>query len=143
MCEVRGRLRWQTQPTRSAESQPIAIFTGCSRAGTALAFRRDPSEVVMTRISERIEFISDYCDRWCERCAYTERCSLFACQAAIGMCGDVAAGIELAVGRPQPHTGKKRSVVQWLADFVPDKGDLKEIGRRESTRTARVDAHPL
>ena len=26
---------------------------------------------------DRIDFISSYCDRWCERCAYTERCSAF------------------------------------------------------------------
>ena len=38
--------------------------------------------------SETIDFISAYCDRWCERSAFTERCSAFACDAAIAMCGD-------------------------------------------------------
>lgn len=51
--------------------------------------------------TERIDFISSYCDRWCERCAFTDRCSAFACDVAIGMCGDVAAGIELAFGIPE------------------------------------------
>ena len=45
--------------------------------------------------TDRIDFISAYCDRWCERCAFTDRCSTFACSAAIAMCGDDAAGIEL------------------------------------------------
>jgi hypothetical protein len=37
---------------------------------------------------DRIDFISSYCDRWCDRCAYTERCSAYACHIAIEMCGD-------------------------------------------------------
>jgi hypothetical protein len=28
--------------------------------------------------SPYIDFISAYCDRWCERCPFTDRCSLFA-----------------------------------------------------------------
>ena len=41
-----------------------------------------------------IDFISAYCDRWCERCAFTSRCSAYAVEIAIGMCeGDVSAGI--------------------------------------------------
>ena len=32
---------------------------------------------------DRIDFISSYCDRRCERCAFTSRCSLFAVQKAI------------------------------------------------------------
>ena len=28
--------------------------------------------------TDRIDFISAYCDRWCERCAFTARCSAFA-----------------------------------------------------------------
>jgi hypothetical protein len=31
---------------------------------------------------DRIDFISAYCDRWCERCAFTERCSVFAVKVA-------------------------------------------------------------
>ena len=30
----------------------------------------------------RIDFISSYCDRWCERCAF-DRCSAFACDIAL------------------------------------------------------------
>jgi hypothetical protein len=45
---------------------------------------------------ERIDFISDYCDRRCERCQFTARCSLVACTVSIAMCGDVREGIQLA-----------------------------------------------
>jgi hypothetical protein len=52
-------------------------------------------------IHSAFDFISAYCDRWCERCVFTDRCSAFACHAAIEMCGDIADGIELAVGKPR------------------------------------------
>ena len=48
--------------------------------------------------SDRIDFISAYCDRWCERCAFTSRCSAFAVRAAEAMCGSFAEALELAVG---------------------------------------------
>jgi hypothetical protein len=34
---------------------------------------------------DRIDFISAYCDRWCERCALTTRCSAYAVEAALAM----------------------------------------------------------
>ena len=49
----------------------------------------------------RIEFISEYCDRWCERCAFTLRCSSYAVRAAMAMCGDFDEAVELAVGAPR------------------------------------------
>ena len=42
-----------------------------------------------------------YCDGWCERCAFQDRCSAHACQVAIGMCGDAAEGLALAIGAPR------------------------------------------
>ena len=64
---------------------------------------------------DRIDFISSYCDRWCERCVFTSGCSLFAVQVALEMCGDVADGIELAVGRPYEESQANRgsTLPQW------------------------------
>jgi hypothetical protein len=96
--------------------------------------------------SERIDFISSYCDRWCERCAFTDRCSIFACDVAIGMCGDVAAGIELAVGIPEPVEGTRPETAgeRMLADYVePSAHELEEIGRIERARHARLDRDAL
>lgn len=96
--------------------------------------------------TERIDFISAYCDRWCERCAFTERCSAFACHVAIEMCGDVAEGIELAVGPPQP-AGEDRPETageRLLREMpVPSKEELAEIERAESAREARLVKAPL
>lgn len=50
--------------------------------------------------TDRIASISEYCDRWCERCAFTSRCAAYAVQAALGMCGDLQEALQLAVGVP-------------------------------------------
>jgi hypothetical protein len=44
----------------------------------------------------RIDFISDYCDRWCERCAFTTRCSSYAVRAATAMCDGCQREIEMS-----------------------------------------------
>ena len=49
---------------------------------------------------DRIEFISEYCDRWCERCGFTTRCAAYAVEAALGMCGDLTEAMQLALGPP-------------------------------------------
>jgi hypothetical protein len=98
--------------------------------------------------TDRIEFISSYCDRWCERCAFTERCSSFACTMAIGMCGDVAAGIELAVGAPRavggepPESAASRLLAELL-NVEPSAKELEALGRHERARDARLDRAPL
>lgn len=56
---------------------------------------------------DRIAFISEYCDRWCERCPFTSRCAAYAVQAALGMCGDLKEALQLAVGVPMA-AGDKR-----------------------------------
>lgn len=98
--------------------------------------------------TDRIDFISSYCDRWCERCGYTDRCSAYACQAAVAMCGDFAQGLELAVGIPQPVGREKPEppAVAWLADFTnaePTARELAEYQAADEARDARVDALPL
>lgn len=96
--------------------------------------------------TDRIDFISSYCDRWCERCAFTDRCSSFACDVAIGMCGDVAAGIELAVGVPEPVGAEQSPTAgeRFLADYVePSADELAETVRSEAIRNARLVTAPL
>jgi hypothetical protein len=90
-----------------------------------------------------IDFISAYCDRWCERCAFTARCSAFATQAAIAMCGDFDEGLELAVGRPYPADGSPLpGLPAWLAEY--DNGELTpaeaaDWDRCLKARRARVE----
>jgi hypothetical protein len=96
-------------------------------------------------MDHRIEFISSYCDRWCERCAFTARCSAYACQIAVGMCGDVEDAIELAIGTPQPVDGE-RDPTEWSAaldhvEMSPD--EAAQYVREERERRERIELSPL
>ena len=64
-----------------------------------------------------IDFISAYCDRWCERCPFTDRCSDYAVRIATAMCeGDFGAGIELAVGAPAIEEADSSAAAPALDD---------------------------
>lgn len=90
-------------------------------------------------IGDRISFISAYCDSWCDRCAFTERCSSFAARAAIAMCGDVREGIELAVGRPRCADRRTADVPvpAWLAGYQEAEESAEEIARFEREEDER------
>jgi hypothetical protein len=96
-----------------------------------------------------IDFISAYCDRWCERCAFTERCSSFAVESAMAMCdGDLAAALELAVGPAAVPEGERpKTVGERMADtaedYEPSEKELDEIGREMEERRHRISRHPL
>jgi hypothetical protein len=80
--------------------------------------------------TERIDFISSYCDRWCERCAYTSRCAAFTTAAAIAMCGDVAEDVP----------------PEWVADGEdgePAAEERARFERRKNERDARVRASSI
>jgi hypothetical protein len=91
-----------------------------------------------------IAFISSYCDSWCERCAFTERCSTFAVQSAVGMCdGDAEAALELTFGHPRRPGGPPPKVFdQRVADAIggdePSAKELDEIGREMDERRERT-----
>ncbi len=101
--------------------------------------------------SDRIDFISAYCDRWCERCAFTSRCSAYACEIAVAMCGDFAQGLELAVGTPHPVDGEPpfriRKGPALAAEFLnvemPSQEEVSAVEQREEARHARVADEPL
>jgi hypothetical protein len=62
------------------------------------------------------------------------------------MCGDTAAGIELAVGVPQPTDGERPETAdeRYLADYVePSAQEMVEIERKEAARRDRVEQAPL
>jgi hypothetical protein len=82
--------------------------------------------------TDRIEFISEYCDRWCERCAFTSRCAAYAVQAALGMCGDLKEALQLAVGVPMAVGGTRPSVAFEFVKPTRDEQQAFEVA---------VDAH--
>lgn len=92
-----------------------------------------------------IDFISAYCDRWCERCGFTERCSAFAVQAAVAMCdGNQDAAFELAIGPPRlPEGAPQKTLHERMAEAMqgceePSGKELEEIGREIDARRERV-----
>jgi hypothetical protein len=95
--------------------------------------------------ADRIEFISEYCDRWCERCAFTTRCSAYAVHAALGMCeGDFQAALELAVGAATvPGEAERRTARGLLADYDPTEQELAAVDRELEERDERIDESPL
>lgn len=92
--------------------------------------------------TDRIEFISSYCDRWCERCAYTARCSTYAVEIAIGMCGDVEQALELALGTPRPDASAPEppaAVGEDVADLAPTSEELRSVREERRERDARIE----
>ena len=91
-----------------------------------------------------IDFISSYCDRWCERCPFTERCSAHAVEIAMQMCGDFGEAVELAVGAPPPRTADEAKRRQKFAEEIasipePTAEEMKAIEREEEEREERIE----
>lgn len=97
--------------------------------------------------TDRIDFIACYCDAWCERCAYTSRCSSFAVRAALAMCGDFHDAIELAVGAPQrvepEPSGRTPDPLEGFANVELTEKELAEFSRGEKVRDEQVKSTPL
>jgi hypothetical protein len=152
---------------RMARGHPFdddAIVVRCNRVGgLATQFLRTfegahqkCAALVVVRImldrramgSDRIDFISSYCDRWCERCAYTSLCSAYACEVAAAMCGDFAQGLELAVGTPHPVDGEPPvrggaalAAELWNVEMSPE--EFAAFNRLETARSVRLADEPL
>ena len=95
-----------------------------------------------------IDFISSYCDRWCERCAFTDRCSAFAVQVATAMCdGDFSAGLELAVGTPPPMSEEDRlrrdGFLEEIENLAPTHEEAAEWEREIEEQEERLDELPM
>ena len=96
-----------------------------------------------------IDAISAYCDRWCERCAFTEQCSSYAVHIALEMCdGNFEEAVELAVGPPPPRSEKearrRKERAEELASIpIPTDAEMKAFEREEDEREARIDETPL
>jgi len=93
---------------------------------------------------DRIDFISSYCDRWCERCAFTSRCSAYAVDIATAMCdGDWKAGLELAIGTPPPEDEEKRARREDYSAGLPSEEELERYVREREARDKRLDESPV
>jgi hypothetical protein len=101
--------------------------------------------------TDRIDFISAYCDRWCERCAFTARCSTFAVSAAMAMCDTSKEALELALGTPVSPRGPdededeegSRPWIRELENVALTAADIEEFDRRCEASDKRVSQLPL
>lgn len=94
---------------------------------------------------DRIDFISSYCDRWCERCAFNMRCSAYAVEVAAAMCDDPAQALELAVGiPPEPHGGEiERPWLKDIANVAAGEEEDAEGDREDEERERRARESPV
>lgn len=97
---------------------------------------------------DRIEFISSYCDGWCERCPFTSRCSAYAVRIAAGMCdGDLEAAFELAIGPPPPETAReavdRQAFLEEMLQAQPDEEEIERCSRDLQVRAERIDESPV
>ncbi len=127
---------YRVRPTADAAN----VFPNVDR-GTSVAM---PSRHMK---SDRIDFISAYCDRWCERCAFTMRCSSYAVHVATAMCdGDFNEALALAVGKPRSTAPQEEPEPAWRREllnmeFTP--AELDETSRLEDERHTRLQDMPL
>lgn len=96
---------------------------------------------------QRIDGIFNSCDRWCERCAFTTRCTIFAIEIAAGMCdGDRTAAMELVIAPPPPMTPEEeRRREKWVEAMNacnPTDAEVEECSRQEEARAERLDESP-
>jgi len=122
---------------RHARYQPFC--NGCRMAW--------PSHYVRRMNSERIDFISAYCDRWCERCAFTARCSTYEVHLATAMCdGNLQEALELAVGAPAFTDATKEPTPETrreLRDVAFTRAELDATSRLELKRHDQISQAPL
>ena len=97
---------------------------------------------------EKIPFIYNYCDRWCERCAYTSRCAVFLSEQLEEkeIANDPAKKNEAFWDRLSRNMIKAKSMLEEVArrsgitlnDIKVEPEDL----RREQALHAESDRHP-
>ena len=99
----------------------------------------------MIMILDTIDFISAYCDRWCERCAFTSRCSAYAVRAAIAMCdNDFERALKLTFG-PAPDGPPRRHsrLIEQFANYMPTEKELAGFTREKEESEERIDESRL
>mgnify|MGYP003575840565 FL=1 len=97
---------------------------------------------------DHIDFISEYCDRWCDRCSLTHKCAAFTrkddpeeidtCSEAIERAMEKLR-VELAMPEPPPRAGLE----EVLHAPTPGEGEQQEIDREYEEQEHRVRANPV
>ena len=93
--------------------------------------------------TDRIAHISTYCDRWCERCAYTMRCAVFAWDASTAMCGDRCEGLRLALGSGIYEDDEAPSPETVGFASGPSPQEIRQIVHSNGATEEQVGATPI
>lgn len=99
------------------------------------------------RDARYIPGIYNYCDRWCERCAFTDRCMTFAMEPEED---EREGGLPMDAKEFWRRFESSLAVTQELvAEMAKEQGiafeeeELAELGRRQKQRHDEAENHPL
>lgn len=141
MADRRARIPGRGK-TRTRSSKPSGTCTDCRRSGVT-----PMGEDGMAAESDEHGFIPgvyNYCDRWCERCAFTSRCRVYAMEMAVridGLNGELARAAENLPGDPAEEWP-----VDLAAESEADDEDEEELDQAmlaHDVAHALADVHPL
>ena len=102
----------------------------------------------MTFDPDYIDFISEYCDRWCERCPLTHKCAAFSRRndpEQIEECSEAVerAMEELRVELAMPDPPARPWLDEILNAPPPSEAEQKELDREFEERQRRIDSNPM
>jgi hypothetical protein len=97
---------------------------------------------------DHIDFISDYCDRWCERCPLTHKCAAFARESDPDEIDEHSEAVEramedLRVELSLPEPPERTWVEEILNAPEPTEAERQELNREFDERRARIRSDPM
>jgi hypothetical protein len=105
-------------------------------------------EDIMAWDPDHIDFISEYCDRWCERCPLTHKCAAFARESDPEEMDTHSEAVEKAMEQlrlelalPDPPAQPWLEELSQLAE--PSDAEQKELDRAFESREQRVRNDPI
>ena len=93
-----------------------------------------------------IPFIHNYCDRWCERCEFTARCSVFADEAATGLddsddpIADAVHTVAIALAEAKRMLLEKAEEMGVDVESAVDNNEIADGIERRRTAVEDIDA---
>ena len=97
---------------------------------------------------DHIDFISEYCDRWCERCPLTHKCAAFTRESDPEEIEACAASVERAmeefrVELAPTELWRRHQFDDLVDNVVPSEAEQREFDREWEARRARVRSNPM
>jgi hypothetical protein len=103
----------------------------------------------LRKLAQNPKFIAgiyNYCDRWCERCAFTEHCMTFAMEQAENVAGGPHTNAEAFWKRFEASLSLTKELLEELTrerNIQFDPAELEALSRQERQRQVDAEDHPL